>query len=246
MWDFMVNLLKFLLVSFPFFAFSENIGLCIMATGKYLKYAENLIESANDFFFIDDNVKYFIFTDQDITKIDSKIIKIEQPRLGWPFDALMRFSIYLKNKELFDNQDYLFSIDADMLFVDYVGKEILADSVATLHPGYVGKTGTYEKNTNSTAYVNKRKANYYFAGAFWGGSKETFIKICDINSNNIKKDLNKSIIALWHDESHLNRYFFDNNPSKILSIDYCFPDNRKSDHPKKILALTKDHYEMRR
>ena len=35
--------------------------------------------------------------------------------------------------------EYLFLIDADMLFEGDVGEEILGELVATLHPGYVGK-----------------------------------------------------------------------------------------------------------
>ena len=44
------------------------------------------------------------------------VVCIFQKRLGWPHDTMMRNSIYYQNKEILADQDYLFAIDADMLF----------------------------------------------------------------------------------------------------------------------------------
>jgi hypothetical protein len=37
-------------------------------------------------------------------------------------------------------------------------------------------------------------------------------------------DEKKGIIALWHDESHLNRYILDKK-YKLVSPSYCYPEN---------------------
>ena len=50
---------------------------------------------------------------------------------------------------------------------------------------------------------------------------EYFIKLTDIIYEKIHNDLKNNIIALWHDESHLNHYYFsNNNNSYLLDISY--------------------------
>src|SRR3972149_7016882 len=58
-----------------------------------------------------------------------------------------------KYQEQFDCLDYIFAIDADALFVAPVGEEIFSDRVFTLHPGFVNRAGTYERNPLSAACV---------------------------------------------------------------------------------------------
>lgn len=241
-----------------------NIGLCIMATGKYIAFVKPLLDSAEQYFCPEHKRTYFIFTDGTQSELadllnspyEKRIVITHQKRLGWPNDTLMRFAVYNQHKDLFASTDYMFATDADMLFVGTEGDEILGNRVATQHPGFEknkplwGNEPPYDRNPQSTAYIAYDKGTHYFAGGFYGGSTAEFITMAHIITSNILTDLEKhQYIAVWHDESHLNRYFIDNLPSIILDRSYCYPENgEKKGYPAcsaKLLALDKNHSEIR-
>ncbi len=217
-----------------------KIGLLVVATSKYTRFIGPLLESADKYFCNNHKVTYFIFTDGQLPEHEN-VITIYQEHLGWPRATLMRAAIYTEHKELLQDQDYLFACDADMLFVDEVGDEILSNRVGTQHPSFVGRRGTYEKRPISKACVGRDEGKHYFAGAFYGGSRDKFLKGVQIMAENIKADLSKNIIAVWHDESHLNRYFIDYPPTRILSPSYCYPECRRLNYKKKLLTVNKNH-----
>ncbi len=230
----------------------------MVATGKYIQFVRPLIESAQKYFCPRHHRRYFVFTNstkplytEDEESPD--IIYIHQKKLGWPYDTLMRFNIYLKNKKAFDGVDYIFATDADMLFVGYEGDEILDERVATQHPGHEGRNQlwgppgsiSYETNMSSTAYIAPDEGEYYFAGGFYGGSYDEFFNMMETLMKRIRSDLARNYIALWHDESHLNRFFIDFPPTTILDRSYCYPEHgSRVGYPAckpKLLALDKDH-----
>ncbi len=230
---------------------SAKVALCVMATGKYLSYAETMIRSAKKYFCPGHDVTYFVFTDDSSVfdgkrALESNTIYAFQKRLGWPYDTMLRFHVYYGQRDRLKNMDYVYATDADMLFVDTVGDEIFSERVATQHPGFVGKRGTYEFNPISTACVRFNEGQHYFAGGFYGGRAHEFLKLIKTCIDNVDKDLHKSFIAVWHDESHLNRYFIDNAPTKILSPSYCYPERWNLPYERRLLALDKNHVEMRK
>lgn len=241
-----------------------HIGLCIVATGKYISFVKPLLDSAEKYFCPQHKRTYFIFTDATGTDLapllqcsyHDNVIITYQKRFGWPHDTLLRFSVYNEHKDLFASTDYMFATDADMLFVGTEGDEILGNLVATNHPGFEkniplwGSEPPYDRNPLSTAYISYDEGTYYFAGGFYGGSTSEFTKMIETVTRNIVTDLEKyNYIAEWHDESHLNRYFIDNKPSIILDRSYCYPENGNlKGYPlcsPKLLALDKNHAEIR-
>lgn len=223
---------------------ADKIGLVVAATGKYISFVPPLIASARKHFCANHEVTYFIFTDGQLEAADD-IVVIYQKRLGWPYDTMMRFGMYDGAREQLKEMDYIFATDADMLFVDTVGDEILSDRVATQHPGFVGKRGTYETRSMSTAYIAPHEGKYYFAGGFYGGKTSEFLKMVHTCLQNIQIDLSKNFVAVWHDESHLNRYFIDNAPTKILTPSYCYVENWNLPYKKRLMALVKKHEDFR-
>lgn len=239
----------FLLTLISSFCFAQSqkplkIGLCVMATGKYTCFLDKLFASADRFFLPKYEKIYFVFTDGQVPESDH-VIRIEQKRLGWPLDTMMRFKVYLNSVERFADCDYLFACDADMLFAGEVGDEILGERVATRAPGYYFPSqphDDYEKNPVSAAYIPHGQGSFYLAGGFYGGTTQEFIKLITKCSQQIQQDLDHGgFIAKWNDESHLNRYFFDNPPTVVLCPAYCYPESWRLPFTPKLLALDKDH-----
>ena len=238
--------------------FAAKVGLLIVATGKYDCFVDPLIESARRYFCQNHEVTYYVFTDGVISEAED-VVKIYQKRLGWPYDTLMRNSIYHEHRDSFASEDYLFATDADMLFVDTVGDEIFGDRVATMHPGYATTGGSFpfETNKKSGAYMSRGSAKNYFAGGFFGGSQQGFRHIIEETTNRVLEDLSHGIVAVWHDESQWNRYCLDYKPSIVLTPSYCYAslaemgyskemsDSFDQKFPRKLLALTKNHKEYR-
>ena len=223
-----------------------RVGLLVMATGKYVQFVGPLIESAERYFVPNCERTYFIFTDH-VDQVSQALhtVPLFQSRLGWPYDTMMRCRVYMEHKDLYKDLDYLFACDSDMLFVNTVGEEILSERVATLHPGALGRRGTYETNPGSLAYVAPSEGSYYFAGGFYGGSRQEFITMNETMYERIKKDQDNGIMPLWHDESHLNRYFIDFAPTLILSASYCYPETWRVQYVPRLMALNKNHAQMR-
>ncbi|MBS0648449.1 MAG: hypothetical protein JSS10_04390 [Verrucomicrobia bacterium] len=218
-----------------------KIAACVMATGPYSASAQSLVESGRRFFCRPYDVTYFIFTDGENVASAQDVVRVEQAHLGWPYDTLKRFHIYDSHKALFESYDYIFSIDANMVFVAEVGDEILSDLVATQHPAFLKKRGAYENKKISAAYVGPQEGHYYFTGRFYGGTKEEFLQLLKSIKKNVDVDLAKNFIAHWHDESYLNRYFIDHPPTRVLNPSYCYPEDWHLEFPKKMICSCQDH-----
>ncbi|NBI40917.1 hypothetical protein GVX86_05465 [[Haemophilus] felis] len=144
----------------------------------------------------------------------------------------MRFDIFLKAEKALEEMDYLFFFNANMKIVDYIYPQeffnVSKPLVAVKHPGFVGvdkEKFTYDKNPDSLAYMEDGKGNYYFMGGLNGGEKNHYLRLIHQLKENIQQDLEKNIIALWHDESHINKYFFEHEPELlILSEIYGTPE----------------------
>ena len=227
----------------------KSVGLLIIATNKYAQFVEPLIKSADSFFFKNDediDVNYFVFTNIELNiESDRKITYIDVEHKSWPWMTLGRYKLFNSNSDLLKSMDYLYYIDADMRFESYVGKEVLGDIVGTIHPGFLGGRGTPETNPRSLAFISEYTPIQYHAGGFNGGTSKEYLKMANKLDANIEEDYCNGIIAIWHDESHLNRYYVDNPPTISLLPSYCYPESWSLPFTRKIVALDKNHDEMR-
>ena len=230
------------------------IGILLICTGKYDQFVKPLIDSLEGNFLPGVKKRYYLFTDRD--HVDSRATHIKIERKGFPGDTLYRFHHFLKiEDQLREETQFLYYSDVDMLCVDRVGEEVLPTItkplVATAHPGYyLVSLGTPESNPVSTAYIDPREYRpCYWAGGFSGGETSEYLKLAKQIKSNVDSDSEKNYVAVWHDESHLNRYLTSNlEKVKSLNPSYCYSHSHCSGKPgvtPKIIALDKNHSEVR-
>jgi histo-blood group ABO system transferase len=212
-----------------------NIGLIVIATNKYIEFVPQLVASVEKNFLKNHNVEIFLFTNQPF-KGDVTVIPTEHR--PWPWMTLGRYHLIQTLKE-YPKKDYYYYIDADMLVIDTVGDEILGNRVAAIHGKFKKKPGNFDRNPLSLAYVPPEITNPYFCGGFQGGGN--YLNDAKELAKRIDADYNNRIIALWHDESHWNRYCLDNPPDVILSHQYCSQKEKDA----KILIVKKDALSIR-
>lgn len=224
----------------------RKIGILLIATGRYDCFLEQLITSARDHF-LECDLHFFVFTDSQkwLSAADDRVHTYYREHKPYPEPTLRRYEMFVSRQEELSAMDYLYYCDVDMRFVDRVGEEILSDSVAVLHPGFVGSEGTPERNPASKAYIPHGSNSRYFAGGFNGGRSEEFLKMAKVLDANIKDDDSRGVTAVWVDESHTNRYFHENPPTAVLSPSYCYPESWHIPYKKILLALDKNHAEIR-
>lgn len=231
-----------------------KINLLCIATGKYKMFINPLLEGVRKYFFVNhkvdvhlfiDEIEYECFGDERV-----KIIKELIPNHRFPFVSLYRYKYFTcKTYEC----DYLFYSDIDMKIVDFIDESILGNIIAVRHPGFdkVGG-GSWETNELSTAYVFPENRIAYYAGGFSGGQCERYYRAMKEMKRNIDEDDRNGVMAIYHDESHFNKYLSELREFKELSSSYCMVEQPHLQKEwgidgltKKIIALAKNHSEMR-
>lgn len=224
-----------------------QIGLLVIATGKYTCYIPPLLESVRQHFLPGHNTTMFCFTDSQ-ENIDGTV-KLPIQHRPWPGSTLYRYHAFADHREQLSKMDYVYYCDADMRFVAKVGDEILGNLVGTIHPGFYNRPKhefSYERRPESHACMRHNEGHRYYAGGFNGGKTEIFLKMADTIRRWVDADTQKGITPVWHDESCLNKYLFIHPPQVVLSPSYCFPESwHHLPFEKKLLALDKNHAEMR-
>jgi histo-blood group ABO system transferase len=204
-----------------------SVALVTIATGeKYRNYAYELIATARHFW---PRAHTIMFTDEPrhICGLDH-VFKTEAK--GYPNETLMRYHTMLSQEKFLADYDHIFYADADMRFVADV-EDIPSPAYslyATLHPGYVNKNvkGTPETNCKSRAFCDWN--NVYVAGGFQGGQNNVYISAMHTMRERIQADLQDGITAVWHDESHWNRFIADHKYAvdiAYLTPSFCYPEN---------------------
>lgn len=200
----------------------EKVAILTIATGKYLQLFSAFNESINCKFLPQCEKDIFLLTDQ--TTNHNNITYI--PHLPWPLCTLMRFYYFQQLESSLQKYDLIYYLDVDMFMHEIIDHEVIPinnEIIAAKHYWYDTSKGLYETNINSTAYVNADNlSGQYCQGCFYGAKTVDFIKMINQLNANIITDLKKNIIAVWHDESHFNKYILE-NPCIRLHTGYTHP-----------------------
>jgi hypothetical protein len=209
-----------------------KISLNIIATNKYLLFLPQLLKSIEEFFFTEHEIFVLVHTNGNIDAIGSNlenicIIKNDISHEDWPFTTLKRFHYFTQAEKIIEKSNFSFYIDVDSLFIGNIGFSDINEKgiFATIHPGLNQGPGTPERNPNSEAYIPIGSTNKYFCGGFFGGDSGSFLKMSEAIKKAINRDLKKNIIAIWHDESHLNKFLMLNEPAKIFNYPFAVAEN---------------------
>ena len=213
-----------------------KIGILVIALGRYESFWEKLYKSCEKYFLPNWEKEYFVFTDSKNLKFktNKNVNAIYQKKLGWPYDSMMRFEMFYRRKPMLERCDYLFFLNINLICKKTIGEEILPTEendwlTVCTHSGYYNKPPEafpYDRNPNCSAYIPFGEGKHYAPGGFNGGRSAEFIKFCEVSAQNVKQDLKNKIIAIWHDESHLNKYILNKTPL-ILPINYMYPKTVK-------------------
>lgn len=226
-----------------------KICIVTIATGRYIQFVEKLLDKITEHFLVDHDIHCLLFTDNDMDEVSENIKVSQIEHKPWPEPALKKYNYINSEREYLKEFDYVYLFDADIDIVYPVGEEVMDDMVGVLHPWKILEDKSvypYEGRKESTAYVSDSDRDKYYAAAFTGGKSKNFLKMAEIISARVLEDEENGIIAVWHDESHLNKYF-NEYPPRDLPPSYMFPEelmgNESYPWKPKIVAVNKDAFD---
>ena len=86
-----------------------------------------------------------------------------------------------------------------------------------------GALGSWERSSLSEAFVPRICRKNYVCGGVWLGRRRDFQSMVENLNKSVDEDLKNGFMAIWHDESHLNRWSSENCHT-VLSPSYCYDE----------------------
>ncbi|KAJ3601770.1 hypothetical protein NHX12_032736 [Muraenolepis orangiensis] len=227
-----------------------TIAATVFAVGKYIRFLQDFLLTAEQHFFIGYRVVYYVFTDkpEEVPHVNMannrKLNVLSVPSSNrWQEISARRMELIqtLIEEKLRNHADYIYCLDVDSKFHGPWGAESLGHLVAVIHPGYYGSTRskfTYERRSVSRAYIAEGEGDFYYCGGAFGGSLKGVHTLADTCRRNFEADAAEGIEAAWQEESHLNRYMWINKPTKVLSPEYLWLDFKPRTPELKIIRFS--------
>lgn len=246
-----------------------TLGVLTIATNVYIDYWEDMVISLESTLEVGQTCVAHVFTEQveransfakKLTKVSVQVHEIQAYR--WPDATIRRYEVFSKFSNLI-NQDVVMHLDADMIILENIFEDLFdavqeKDVALIAHPGFWNRkfvlmirikailtrsksiNGSWESRPESEAYVDPNSRKPYVCGGIWFGKNKAIFNLIKQLAESVEIDRNNAIMAVWHDESHLNQWA-SKNDFVLLSPEFCFVS--EYEHLKrlkpKILAVTK-------
>jgi len=197
-----------------------KIAVLYICTGHYTIFWKDFYRTAEKCFYPREQKHYFLITDNNdliaSLKENDNVTPCFQVKSGWPYDTLLRFNIFCTVQDRLLQYDFCYYCNANMLFLKQIDetvipfptpeKSLLLWRHTLVYHDEDASGFTVERNPESSAYIAEGEKCHPYGGGFFGGTSEAFVRMSRILRDNIAADLEKNIIAVWHDESHIQRY----------------------------------------
>ena len=233
-----------------------KVAISFIGTNKYLNFLPQYYENIEKYFLPKCDKTILAFTDGQLNETPENLKVFSQEHLDWPYITLKRFEIVNKAREIISDHDWFVFIDADALVVDRIDEdEFFTDKplFGVHHPCHFLKMqphtespGAYEQNPKSEAYIDLSKGlpDIYWQGCLWGGQVPLVCVMIDELQARVNRDLKNDIVAVWHDESQINKYFYENlDQVHTFSSGFAYPEvfDQYCNFKPRIVHLAKDN-----
>jgi len=213
-----------------------KLAVVFIGTNKYLDFLPTCYEGCEKYLATKTEKSYFVFTDGELQGVPDNIVHYEQEHLEWPYITLERWGTILKAEDKLKEFDYVLFLDADMRVVAEVSEEDLFTDkkyIGVHHPchalgmnPHTSFPGAFETNPESLASITEDDdITTYWQGCLWGGRVPYVIDMITELDRRTKDDLDRDVIAVWHDESQMNKFFIENKEDvHTLGPQYAYPE----------------------
>ena len=232
----------------------RTVAMLYICTGKYRVFWPDFYKTFAKNFLPTCHKEFFVFTDAPAIEFEREpgVHRLAQEAYDWPYSTLKRFTIFLQAEAALQKFDYIFFSNANLLCSKTVTEEEFLPRAArgeTLlvvqQPGFWDKTPpyySYDRNPKSTAYIPYNCGKYYVSGGLNGGTAPAYLALCHELERRTELDLKNNVIALWHDESQLNRYIAERSDYRLLTPAYWYPEGWELPFVEKITVRDKSKW----